>query len=205
MDGQSLAQAVERWNLLEHPFYVSWSEGRLPLATLSLYAAEYGNFIRAIPTAWQAIGEAGIAAVEEDHADLWDLFADSLGASVGAPAVPAVAALCDEFRAMAGSADTAVGALYAFEGQQPGVARSKLEGLEQHYRAVCPDVAVGYFQAHIDDYAEPALLEARFASFAPPGRQRASAAATAIGRALWTALDGILIHEASLPSPTPSW
>ena len=39
---------------------------------------------------------------------------------------------------------TALGALYAFEAQQPSTAASKLEGLERHYQL--PDNARTYFE-----------------------------------------------------------
>jgi pyrroloquinoline-quinone synthase len=183
---------VSRWNLLDHPFYVAWNSGTLPLETLSTYAAEYGEFIGAVPAAWRALGEEGIARVEDGHGKLWGAFARSLGHPVRTPEVPAVAALCRDFRAMAASPATALGALYAFEAQQPKVAQSKLDGLERHYRAQCPEVSVSYFAAHVDDYEEPAMLEAKLAGMSPAEQAEAREACDRMGQALWGALDGIL-------------
>jgi len=189
-----LSQVTTKWNLLEHPFYRAWSEGTLPVDTLARYASEYGQFIRTVPVAWRAVGEPEIAATEVGHAKLWEGFADSLGAPVRAPTVPAVAELCSTLEHLSGSVEGALGALYAFEVQQPKVAQSKLDGLECHYRSSRPDVSVAYFKAHLDDYAEPALLESRIEALEPAGRERARDAADAMGKALWSALDGILAH-----------
>ncbi len=187
-----LSRIVAKHDLLRHPFYQAWSEGTLPPDTLAHYAAEYGAFIGTIPSAWRALGETEVAASEEGHAGLWEDFARSVGARVHEPTVPAVRELCATLDRMTGSADAAIGALYAFEGQQPRIARSKLDGLEQHYRATWPAVSVEYFRAHLEDYAEPALLEARFEALEPTSRERARAAAETMGQALWAALDGIL-------------
>jgi len=197
----ALSQAVAEHDLSQHPFYRAWSEGSLPIQTLALYAAEYGEFIGTVPTGWRAMGETGIAATEEEHARLWAEFASSLGEPVRTPTVPAVAELCATLDRMAGSPECALGALYAFEAQQPQVARSKLDGLKRHYRCSRPGLAVDYFKAHLEDYAEPALLESRFDALEPADQDRARAAAATMGTALWAALDGIMSESTGETAP----
>jgi len=197
-----LRQTAAKWNLLEHPFYRAWSEGTLPIETLARYASEYSQFIRTIPQAWRALGETEIAANEVGHAELWDGFAGSLGATVRQPTVPEVKELCSTLERLAGSPEGALGALYAFEVQQPKVAQSKLDGLEYHYRSSWPGVSVAYFKAHLDDYTEPALLESRIDTVDAVGRDQVRGAVDEMGQALWAALDGILATRTTDSSTT---
>ena len=54
----------------------------------------------------------------------------------------------------------ALGALYAFEHQQPATAKSKLAGLRKHYN-LAPSAEV-YFDIHQDDEDEPAGSPSRW-------------------------------------------
>jgi pyrroloquinoline-quinone synthase len=51
----------------------------------------------------------------------------------------------------------ALGALYAFEQQQPSTAASKLDGLRKYYCHIPPSAQV-YFEVHKDDEEEPQWL-----------------------------------------------
>src|SRR5690606_18245000 len=82
-----------------------------------------------------------------------------------------------------------LGALYAFEAQQPHTAASKLEGLRAHY--ALPESAEIYFDVHKDDWDEPALLRERMAALTPEEQKTAAAACEQMARALREALDGL--------------
>lgn len=154
-------QAIEKYNLLRHPFYVAWSEGRLPVTALRDYAREYGAFIQNIGAGWSRVGEVKIAKVEEGHATVWErTFAASLGTSIGEPATQGVANLISTSRELFTQETTALGALYAFEAQQPYTAQSKLRGLREHYNHL-PGKVGEYFRLHETDFEEPALLAAK--------------------------------------------
>lgn len=158
---QQCRQVIEKHNLLRHPFYVAWSEGRLPVAALRDYAREYGAFIRNIGEGWAKVGEAKIAKVEEGHATIWQrTFAASLDTSIAEPEMQGVADLVDTSRRLFADETTALGALYAFEFQQPHTAQSKLKGLREHYSQL-PEKIGEYFRLHETDFAEPALLAAK--------------------------------------------
>jgi pyrroloquinoline-quinone synthase len=178
-------------NLLEHPFYQAWSKGTLPTAALKDYAREYGAYIATVGPAWQSAGYNDIAAIEDGHTRLWEeTFAASLGTEIGAPQVAEVLALVDSSRELSASRAGALGALYAFEAQQPYTAQSKLKGLDEHYSAL-PMNAATYFQVHADDYDEPALLAEAINALSPAEQAEAIAACERMSSALWDALTGL--------------
>src|SRR4029078_4017621 len=123
----------EQYNLLEHPFYLAWNEGRLTKEQMGVYAAGYGSFIQLISKGWQAAGEQAIAREEEEHYVLWKNFAESLATKNIRANISQVHELVSSLKNCCGSYAGALGALYAFEAQQPATAFSKLEGLKKHY------------------------------------------------------------------------
>jgi len=183
--------AIARRSLLEHPFYVAWSMGTLPVAALRDYAREYGSFIATISDGWRAAGDEKIARVEEMHTRVWgDTFAASLGTSIQDPQVRQVTGLVALAQEMFREYSTALGALYAFEAQQPFTAQSKLTGLQVHYSAL-PEACSEYFRMHQADYDEPAQLAAKIEALPPAERQRALDACHRMSQALYDALSGI--------------
>lgn len=190
--------AVAKHSLLQHPFYVAWSMGTLPVAALKEYASEYGAFIATISQGWQAVGEQEIAEIEEGHSRIWEQsFAASLDTSVAAPRVKEVADLVALTSEMFGEYAAALGALYAFEAQQPFTAQSKLKGLGEHYSQL-PERCTDYFRMHAADYDEPALLSAKLDALESGERQRALDACERMSQALFRALSGI--HAPYLPN-----
>jgi pyrroloquinoline-quinone synthase len=183
--------AVTRRSLLQHPFYLAWSDGTLPIAALQDYARDYGAFIRTVGSGWETVGETHLASVEEGHAEVWQTtFAAGLDTQVDVAQVPAVAALVDTARALFAEPVTALGALYAFESQQPFTAQSKLAGLKEHY-AQLPACCGEYFRLHEDDFEEPALLAARLNSLPPSQEERAVASCERMSQSLYDALTGL--------------
>lgn len=181
---------LEEWSLLKHPFYQAWSDGTLPGHALKLYAREYASFIGTVAKGWDACGDTGIAEEEREHYDLWKQFAASLGnTEVGAelPEVKSLVQKCDE--AYNGYA-TALGALYAFENQQPHTSASKLEGLRTHYTELKADEV--YFEVHVDDLEEPALLRQKMAELSEVELQQALDSCEVVAKELWNALSGIM-------------
>jgi pyrroloquinoline-quinone synthase len=186
-------------DLNEHPFYRAWRMGTLSKGALAAYGADYAPFIGAVEEGWRALGDADHAAAERDHARLWEDFR----AGIESPEPPAplsrqAEALVALARRAFADPVTAVGALYAFEAQQPKTARSKLDGLVLHY--ALPEAATAYFRAHADDYGEKDRLSARAATMEEGELLRAEDACEATCRAMWALLDGVM--DAS-PTPHP--
>jgi pyrroloquinoline-quinone synthase len=164
-----LRSAVEPHDLLCHPFYLAWTEGRLTRGDLRAYAAQYRHQIDALPgllrTARAATadprtraalgrnlddeeGRAGTPA----HRELWLRFAEGLGESRGAvlaeapapetrEAASALQALVDEGEV------AALAALWAYEMQTARVAETKRVGLVERYGVTEPE-ALSFFTAH---------------------------------------------------------
>ncbi len=183
---------VARRSLLQHPFYVAWSNGTLPVPALRDYARDYGAFIRTVAQGWETAGETHIAGIEEGHADVWNhTFAASLETSVAdEPRTPEVVALVDTARGLFADRASVLGALYAFESQQPYTAQSKLTGLREHYQQL-PEPCGEYFRLHTDDFDEPALLAARMEALPATEQARAVSACEQMSGALYDALSGL--------------
>ncbi|MGH7533376.1 MAG: iron-containing redox enzyme family protein, partial [Gemmatimonadales bacterium] len=188
-----LTESVERWNLLNHPFYKSWSAGTLPVEALACYAREYGAFIGLLPLGWETQEDAETADEEREHAELWGDFAGALHTIVGRPTIAETEALCDSARSLFAEPATAMGALYAFEAQQPPTATSKLDGLRQHY--TLGRKAEVYFQKHTANHHEARKLRTRIEALSPADQQRAGTACDQMGQALWNALSGMHAAE----------
>lgn len=211
----SQAQAVlSKYDLLCHPFYQAWSEGKLTRDDLARYAADYYHHVAAFPEYLETFsarveGELRRAVesnrrdeLGEDsadgrtHADLWLDFAAAMGAERhGAAEPPAeIAALMESFRHVAreGSAIAALAAFYAYESQVPRVAAAKARGLRAWYGA--EDRACRYFDLHTTADVHHSnvwrqAINRELAKGAPADAALRSLESAA--RALWTALDGI--------------
>jgi len=194
---QQLDEIVALHDLTRHPFYRAWRAGELSRSTIALYAAEYAPFIDSIELGWSALGDIHHAAEERQHAVLWGRFRDALG-SAGEPR-------CEEAASLARCAidafvdpSQALGALYAFEAQQPATAQSKLEGLMEHYGFT--DHQAAYFRIHASDYGERDRLAVRADRLSPDDSARARDACERTCRAMWRALDGILRDGTAAPT-----
>lgn len=186
---------VSQWNLLNHPFYQAWSAGTLPVESLRDYAREYGAFIRELPAGWQVQNDAETAHEEEEHVELWEAFAHALGTHISEAERPAVKQLVQTARQLFADPVTALGALYAFEVQQPATAQSKLEGLTTHYRL--PDGVRPYFEVHSVNHHEAEKLLARLSALSEAEQARALQACEQMCRALWDALSDLTPHPCS--------
>jgi len=180
---------VEKWNLLKHPFYQSWSAGTLPVDALQVYAREYGNFIATLPRGWETLNDAETATEEREHADMWTDFTAAVGGfSADATleqTMNLVSAANESFTTRAGT----LGAMYAFEVQQPATAKSKLEGLKAHYKfgaAVEP-----YFEVHSSNWHESEKILAQINALPADERAEALVACERMAHLLWDALSGI--------------
>ena len=83
----------------------------------------------------------------------------------------------------------ALGALYAFEAQQPHTSRSKLEGLIEHYTVGTEGQE--YFKVHADDFAEAELIREKIGALTDEEFARTKTACSIVCAAMYGALDGI--------------
>ena len=87
------------------------------------------------------------------------------------------------------SRSSAIGALYAFEAQQPATSQSKLDGLREHYDVDLE--AESYFVLHANDYGEKNLLAAEMEKLSDDDRAIALAACEHTCTAMWNTLTGL--------------
>ena len=211
---QELNARIVRFDLLCHPFYQAWSEGKLTTNDLREYSAEYYHHVAAFPTYLSAFhsrledGELrrnvlrNLADEEIEgraHADLWLDFANGMGASSNEvrsrQPIAEIDALITHFRSVASSATRAevLATFYAYESQVPRVAKEKARGLRDRYAA--DSKTCGYFTLHqFADVQHSAVwrdeLERELAAN-PEQCEAALTAAESAAQKLWQALDGV--------------
>lgn len=163
-----LEEAIQARHLLSHSFYTRWSAGQLSQAELQGYAKEYYAFEKEFPRFLSAIHshtsdpEIRVTIAEnlaheeqgtENHPELWLRFAESLGVDRDSVKThfhsDETENLLRVFRRHSSSENPIDGlaAVYAYERQQPDVARQKKEGLKTFY-GLNDERSVGFFTAH---------------------------------------------------------
>ena len=210
----ALDDTIAKYALLKHSFYQAWNAGQLSRGTLAEYAKQYYAHVRAFPTYVSAVHsrcdnldvrqmllenlieeERG----ENNHPELWLRFAEGLGeersAVKDADLLPETLDSVATMKGLAGSADYRQGlaALYAYESQVPEVARSKREGLRQHY-GLNDERTIAFFRVHeeADVWHRQTERETLGREAGGEGsRGRILAAAEEAARALWSFLDGV--------------
>jgi pyrroloquinoline-quinone synthase len=215
-----LEASIAKYDLLCHPFYRAWSEGKLTRDDLREYARHYYHHVQSFPCYLAefalrldegelrravlanmcdekgAAGRSGKDAVP--HSELWLDFAEGMGARRDMQwhlPIPEMIDLVHYFHDVAsdGTAEEALAAFYAYESQVPRIAKEKERGLKEKYGA--DDKTCGYFSLHAtaDVYHSNVWrkqLEKRIADN-PAAADAALAAAENAARKLWQALDGI--------------
>jgi pyrroloquinoline quinone (PQQ) biosynthesis protein C len=199
----------QRWDVLQHPFYVRWTSRKLAQDELARYAEEYDHLVLALAersrqVAAKATGRwsgelANHAAVEKAHIDLWRKFAGATGWSArsawsyGADPFPETS-LCAA--TWAGGAVAPLGedlvALYAIEAPQPLITTAKLAGLLERYGF--DHGAATEYQRVLPraDVAHAALARAALDELAaPPDLCRLISQAETIHRTYWGMLDSL--------------
>ena len=189
---QALDSKIADHNLLNHPFYQAWSAGELPVEALQSYAREYGAFISTLPEGWETLDDAETAEEETEHIDMWADFAAGLDTTVAEAQIPQVKVLMETAHELFSQPTTALGALYAFESQQPATAQSKLAGLKAFYQL--PKSVEPYFETHSHNEHEAEKLLERIGALPSDSHATVVLACEKMSTALWDALTGI--HDA---------
>ncbi|MBI4064075.1 MAG: CADD family putative folate metabolism protein [Elusimicrobia bacterium] len=210
IDWNQIAQIIDSHSLLKHPFYQAWQKGELTIGDLKIYAKEYYHLESAFPRFISRVHSAtenpmarrellkNLVSEEiegKSHRELWLDFAGALGVSkeemsAHAPSA-STRAVVDKFFELS-SASTAEGAaaLYAYESQQPGVAKTKREGLVKFYGMKDDSAGVEFFKVHekADEWhsqAEKEIIESTGEG------ERAVPAVASAAKALYQFLDGV--------------
>ena len=126
-----------KFRLLDHPFYQAWTAGEVTPEQLSNYHKSYAEFIELMPQYWEKISNAfakdselakEVIADETGHIELWQKWFGRL------PQTDSFPKMTEVINSMSNMTPSELlGAVQAFEMQQPEVAKTKKEGLILHY------------------------------------------------------------------------
>ena len=154
---------IEERSLLKHPFYQSWSDGKLTRGALAGYSKEYYQLVKAVPIFMTQLIESAPQYMQNEldfnqqeefsHINLWQKFAAELGVSYEElnnhdglyttnHAISGLHCIMTSFSS--GSA-----AMYALEKEIPKISQIKLEGLAEFYGLTNENVT-RYFKEHME-------------------------------------------------------
>ena len=160
---QKIDRIIEERSLLKHPFYQTWSDGKLTREALVGYSKEYYQLVKAVPIFMtQLLNNSPKSMYDEldfnqqeefSHINLWQRFASGLGVSSNElanyeglhktnHAISGLHSLMSSF--LSGSA-----AMYALEKEIPKISEIKLQGLAEFYGLTSEDVTE-YFKEHME-------------------------------------------------------
>jgi pyrroloquinoline-quinone synthase len=202
-----------KYNLLNHPFYQMWNEGKISISTLQEYARQYAFQVKALPTyisATHSITEDAAnrkiltenLADEEingtDHLSLWKNFAKGLGVekidAVQSNAIAHLVKTCKSFASK--SSASGFGVLYAQEHNYANIATSKREGLEKHFGMAENKEATKFFTVHEKaDVWHAEQVEKLLDTLSEEGQKEALEAGISVMKALNGFLDEMLELE----------
>lgn len=211
---QAIDVAVSAKAMLGHPFYRAWTDGQLTRDHLATYARQYFHHVEAFPRAVSAVHSAcpdregrrmlaenlaeeeGLGEGKQDHATLWMMFAQGMGACEAAVEAEELnaetATLIETFQRLATrSYASGLGALYAYESQFSDVAKAKVDGLVERY-GIEDEPTLRFFRVHeVADVEHSAVCRTLLDRLSPSEREEAVAAGTELAGALWGFLSGV--------------
>ena len=160
---QKIDMLIEERSLLKHPFYQTWSEGKLTQDALAGYSKEYYQLVKTVPRFMTPLLDTAPESLyneldfnqneETEHIKLWIKFANALGVSAyelevyngleeTTMAVEGLFSMMDSF-------DIGSAAMYALEKEIPKISKTKLEGLAEYYGLTSFDATV-YLKHHTE-------------------------------------------------------
>ena len=160
---QKIDRIIEERSLLNHPFYQTWSDGKLTREALAGYSKEYYQVVKAVPIFMTQLmdyipntlcDELNSNQKEEySHINLWERFADGLGISrkelVDYEGLDKTNHAISGMHSLMSSFVSGSAAMYAFEKEIPKISQIKLEGLAEFYGLTGEDVTK-YFKEHME-------------------------------------------------------
>ena len=154
---------IEERSLLKHPFYQSWSDGKLTRGALAGYSKEYYQLVKAVPIFMTQLIESAPQYMQNEldfnqqeefsHINLWQKFAAELGISY--EELNNYDGLYTTNHAISGlhcimtSFSSGSAAMYALEKEIPKISQIKLEGLAEFYGLTNENVT-RYFKEHME-------------------------------------------------------
>ena len=207
----TLNEKLDKFHLLDHPFYVAWNKGELNQTILRDYAEQYYQHIKAFPryiSATHSICEdidnrkilldnlSDEEDFDKDHPMLWKQFALAVGADENTVETVNQESftkdMIDNFFSQARkSYAEGLASLYTYERQIPEIAETKIQGLKKFY-GVSSKEGLEFFEAHKSaDVIHRAECEKLLDSLSKDEQEKAEKASLLTARYLWNFLSGM--------------
>jgi len=215
MFSKRLNEKLDKYHLLNHPFYKAWNEGKLTRETIKDYAEQYYQHVKAFPryiSATHSLCEdldkrkvllENLQDEEKDGADhpkLWKNFAIAMGTDEKKIDVVKkekfTAELIDNFfKNGRSSYAEGLASLYTYERQIPEIAETKIRGLKKYY-GVSSKKGLEFFEVHkkADVYHREAC-EKLLDSLTKEEQKKAETSALSTAKHLWNFLTGIAVKN----------
>ena len=211
MFSKQLNKKLDKYHLLNHPFYKSWNDGKLTREIIKDYAEQYYQHVKAFPryiSATHSICEdiekrkillENLQDEENpnaDHPKLWKNFALAMGADE--KNIEDVKRewftndMIENFFYQARkSYAEGLASLYTYERQIPEIAETKIRGLKKFYGVTSKD-GLEFFEAHkAADVIHRKECEKLLDSLTEEEKAKAEQASMLTARYLWNFLSGM--------------
>ena len=212
MFSKELNKKLDKYHLLNHPFYKSWNDGKLTREIIKDYAEQYYQHVKAFPRYISAthslcedIERRKILLEnlqdeenrDEDHPKLWKNFAFAMGSSKKEIESVKEEKFTTElienfFKNGRSSYAEGLASLYTYERQIPEIAETKIQGLKKFY-GVSSKEGLEFFEAHKSaDVIHRAECEKLLDGLSKEEQKKAETASMLTARYLWNFLSGMV-------------
>ena len=215
MFSKELNKKLDKYHLLNHPFYKSWNDGKLNREIIKDYAEQYYQHVKAFPRYISAthslcddIEKRKILLENlqdeenrnEDHPKLWRDFAFAMGSNKekveSAKEEKFTSELIENFfKNGRSSYAEGLASLYTYERQIPEIAETKIRGLKNHY-GVTSKEGLKFFEVHkaADVYHREAC-EKLLDGMSKEEQEKAERSALSTAKYLWNFLTGMAVKH----------
>ena len=215
MFSKALNAKLDKYHLLNHPFYKSWNDGKLTREIIKDYAEQYYQHVKAFPryiSATHSLCEdldkrkillENLQDEEKDGADhpkLWKDFAFAIGADPekieNVKKEKFTSNLIDNFfKNGRSSYAEGLASLYTYERQIPEIAETKIRGLKNHY-GVTSKEGLEFFEVHkAADVHHRQACEKLLDAMSKEEQEEPENSALSTAKYLWNFLTGIAVKH----------
>ena len=215
MFSKQLNEKLDKYHLLNHPFYKSWNDGKLTREIIKDYAEQYYQHVKAFPryiSATHSLCEdiekrkillENLQDEENkdgDHPKLWRDFASAMGSSKEEVETANEEKFTTElienfFKNGRSSYAEGLASLYTYERQIPEIAETKIKGLKNHYEVTSKE-GLEFFEVHkaADVYHRQAC-EKLLDGLSKDEQEKAEKSALSTAKYLWNFLTGMAVKH----------
>ena len=215
MFSKELNKKLDKYHLLNHPFYKAWNDGRLTREIIKDYAEQYYQHVKAFPryiSATHSLCEdiekrkillENLRDEENkdgDHPKLWRNFASAMGSNrkeiESVKEEKFTTELIESFfKNGRSSYAEGLASLYSYERQIPEIAETKIRGLKNHY-GVSSKEGLEFFEVHkTADKYHRAACEKLLDGLSKIEQAKAEKSALSTAKYLWNFLTGMAVKH----------